>query len=49
MTMTVTPRDIDEAAKKAVLKFKYKPRVENGKPVAVPKVQHLIRFELEKK
>lgn len=43
------PGVFDEAAKKAVLKFKYKPRVENGKPVAVPKVQHLIRFELEKK
>lgn len=38
----------DEAAKRAVLKFKYKPRVENGRPVAVPNVQHLIRFELEK-
>jgi protein TonB len=38
----------DEAAKKAVLKFKYKPRVENGKPIAVPRVQHLIRFELDK-
>lgn len=44
------PPDVfDEAAKKAVLKFKYKPRVENGKPVAVRNVQHLIRFELEKK
>lgn len=39
----------DEAAKKAVLKFKYKPRVEDGKPIAVPNVQHLIRFELDKK
>jgi len=39
----------DEAARKAVLKFKYKPRVENGTPVAVPGVQHLIRFELDKK
>ncbi|HEY0916482.1 MAG TPA: TonB family protein [Solimonas sp.] len=38
----------DEAAKKAVTKFKYKPRVENGRPIAVPNVQHLIRFELEK-
>lgn len=38
----------DEAAKKAVLKFKYKPRVEDGKPIAVPRVQHLIRFELNK-
>ena len=38
----------DEAAKKAVMKFKYKPRVENGRPIAVTNVQHLIRFELEK-
>ena len=43
------PGVFDEAAKKAVLKFKYKPRVESGKPIAVPNVQHLIRFELEKK
>ncbi|MFA5938912.1 MAG: TonB family protein [Sinimarinibacterium sp.] len=39
----------DEAATKAVLKFKYKPRVQDGKPIAVPNVQHLIRFELDKK
>ena len=43
------PGVFDEAAKKAVLKFKYKPRVESGKPIAVPNVQHLIRFELDKK
>jgi protein TonB len=43
------PGVFDEAAKKAVLKFKYKPRVEDGKPIAVPNVQHLIRFELDKK
>lgn len=42
------PGIFDEAAKKAVTKFKYKPRVENGRPIAVPNVQHLIRFELEK-
>jgi len=42
------PGVFDEAAKKAVLKFKYKPRVEGGKPIAVPNVQHLIRFELDK-
>lgn len=42
------PGVFDEAAKKAVLKFKYKPRVENGRPIAVPNVQHLIRFELDK-
>lgn len=38
----------DDAAKKAVLKFKYKPRVENGRPIEVPEVQHLITFKLEK-
>lgn len=37
----------DEAAKRAVVKFKYKPRVENGQPVEVPGVQHLITFEIE--
>lgn len=37
----------DEAAKRAVVKFKYKPRVENGKPVQVPGVRHLITFEIE--
>ncbi len=42
------PGVFDEAAKKAVLKFKYKPRVENGKGMAVTNVQHLIRFELDK-
>ncbi|WP_205527186.1 energy transducer TonB [Solimonas sp. K1W22B-7] len=43
------PGVFDEAAKKAVTKFKYKPRVESGRPIAVPNVQHLIRFELDKK
>jgi len=43
------PGVFDEAAKKAVQKFKYKPRVQDGKPIAVPNVQHLIRFELDKK
>ena len=42
------PGVFDDAAKKAVLKFKYKPRVEGGKPVAVPNVQHLIAFKIEK-
>lgn len=36
------------AAKKAVLKFKYKPRVVDGQPVDVPGVETRIRFELEK-
>lgn len=39
----------NEAAKKAVLKFKYKPRVENGKPTRVPGVKQIITFKLEKK
>ncbi|MDB5985875.1 MAG: energy transducer TonB [Nevskia sp.] len=39
----------DEAAKKAVLKFKYKPRIENGKPMRVEHVRHVITFKLDKK
>ncbi len=31
----------------AALKFKYKPRVKDGKPVRVPGVQHIITFQLE--
>ncbi|MGH8517311.1 MAG: energy transducer TonB [Panacagrimonas sp.] len=42
------PGVFDDAAMKAVLKFKYKPRVESGKAIAVPNVKHLIRFELDK-
>jgi len=38
----------DEAAIKAALRFKYKPRVENGKPVSVQGVQHVISFAIEK-
>lgn len=38
----------EEAAKQAVLKFRYKPRVVNGNPVEVSGVQNLIRFELER-
>lgn len=37
----------DAAAKKAVLRFKYKPRVVDGKPQVVTNVEHLITFELE--
>lgn len=37
----------DRSAIRAALKFKYKPRVEDGKPVAVPNVEHLITFQLE--
>jgi protein TonB len=39
----------DEVAKKAVLKFKYKPRVENGRPIAVQGVRHVITFKLDKR
>lgn len=39
----------DTAASKAVLKFKYKPRVENGLPIRVPGVRHVITFKLDKK
>ena len=38
----------DDAARRAVLRFKYKPRVENGKPVAVSNVQHVLTFLIEK-
>jgi len=38
----------DEAAKKAVVRFKYKPRIVDGKGVRVPNVQHLITFKIEK-
>ncbi len=36
----------DSAATKAALKFKYKPKVMNGKPVATAGVRHRIIFEL---
>ena len=38
----------ERAAKNAVLKFKYMPRVVDGKPVEVPGVETRIRFQLEK-
>jgi protein TonB len=37
----------NRAAMRAVLKFKYKPRVVDGQPVEVPGVKTRIRFELE--
>ncbi|MDP6436528.1 MAG: energy transducer TonB [Gammaproteobacteria bacterium] len=37
----------ERASVNAVLKWKYKPRVQNGQPVEVPGVQHIITFELE--
>lgn len=38
----------DNAAKKAVLRFKYKPRVIDGVAQKVPGVEHLITFEIER-
>lgn len=38
----------ERAATNAVLKFKYKPRVVDGVPIASPGVETRIRFELEK-
>jgi len=43
----VPPEIFDQAALNAVRKFKYKPRVEKGAPVAVPGVRNLIRFALD--
>ncbi|MGB5346012.1 MAG: energy transducer TonB [Woeseia sp.] len=37
----------DRAATQAVLKFKYKPRVVDGQPVAVPGVKTRITFKIE--
>ena len=42
------PGVFDGAAVDAVMKFKYKPRVIDGRPVEVEGVQNLIRFELER-
>jgi protein TonB len=37
----------DRAATRAVLKFKYKPRVVDGVPVDVPNVKTRITFQIE--
>lgn len=37
----------DDAAIQAVKKFKYRPRVQDGEPVQVPGVQHLMTFEID--
>ncbi|MDI3258169.1 MAG: TonB family protein [Sinobacteraceae bacterium] len=42
------PGVFDDAAKKAVLRFKYKPRIENGRPVQVHGVKQVITFKLDK-
>ncbi len=41
------PRTFDRAAKRAVEKYKYKPRIENGVPVARPDVEVVLSFEME--
>lgn len=41
------PGIFDRSAIQAALKFKYKPKMVDGKPVAVSGVQNKIRFELE--
>jgi protein TonB len=37
----------ESAAKKAALKYKYKPRQVGGKPVDVPGVEIRVKFEME--
>jgi protein TonB len=37
----------ERAATRAVLKFKYKPRVQDGIPVEVPGVKTRITFQIE--
>ena len=44
----VPPRVFDSAAKRAALKFKYKPKVVDGKPVEVEGVMNKITFQLSK-
>ncbi len=41
------PGYFERAAMRAVLKFKYKPKIVNGEPVRVAGVRNLITFELE--
>ena len=41
------PGIFDRAALAAALKFKYKPKMVDGQPVAVSGVQNIIRFQLE--
>lgn len=47
VVLEATPSGVFErAALKAVERFRYKPRVVNGRPVPVSGVQHLVTFEL---
>ena len=41
------PGIFDRAAVNAALKFKYKPKVVGGKPIAVAGVRNLIKFEIQ--
>lgn len=41
------PGIFNRSALRSIVKWKYKPRILNGKPVPRPGVQHLITFELE--
>ncbi len=41
------PGIFNRSAMRTIVKWKYKPRILNGKAVARPGVQHLITFELE--
>ncbi len=47
VVMYSTSSLFDRAATQAVLKFKYKPRVVDGVPVAVPNVKTRISFKIE--
>jgi protein TonB len=47
MILYSTSSLFDRAATQAVLKFKYKPRVVDGVPVAVPNVKTRISFKIE--
>jgi len=40
-------RVFDSAAKRAVLRWKYRPKIEDGKPVERPGVQVVLTFQLE--
>lgn len=42
------PNIFNRAAMNAAKKFKYKPKIENGKAIEVPGVRNIIRFELDK-
>ncbi|MFK8053541.1 MAG: energy transducer TonB [Woeseiaceae bacterium] len=48
LVVETTSSLFNRAATQAVLKFKYKPRVVDGKPVEVPGVQTQITFKLQK-